>query len=95
VLLGVGGQGQDLIAGVEDLLSGFQDQVEGSKAGHLLGGAGVDVLDPGMSVRAAQNEGVQHPRTVDVVGVLGLAGGLGGPVQPLDLGADDSAFLRP
>ena len=54
---------------------------------------GVDALDLGVGIRAAQDEGVQHAGAVDVEAVLGLAGGLVGAVEARDLGADQAAFF--
>src|SRR5439155_283349 len=51
--------------------------------------------DGGAGVGAAQDAGVQQPGAVDVVAVPGAPGGLVGAVEARDLGADESALLRP
>src|SRR5262249_2848409 len=91
-------QGQGAAGGV-DLDDGAAeagaDGEEGLDAGHLQGGGGVQGLDLGPGAGAAEDGPVEEAGAVDGVAVLGLAGGLVGPVEALDLGADDTALLRP
>ena len=47
---------------------------DGADAGELLGGGGVYGYDVGVGVGAAEDGGVEHPRQLEVGGVVGLAG---------------------
>ena len=95
LLLGLGGEGQDFVAGEEEFLSLFFDDVDGADAGHLLGGGGVDRLDGGVGVRRAQDAGVQHADAVDVEAVFRLAGRFGGAVDAAMFFADEAALFGP
>ena len=75
----VGGQGR-LIGGPGDHAVGPGQIRAGhhrEDAGQGLGGAGVDGADARVGVRRAQDLAVGHARQAQVVGVEGLAGGLG------------------
>src|SRR5207253_11034330 len=87
--------GKDLVAGVEQLVTGLLDEVDRLEAGHFLGGAGVDVLDLGVRVGAAKDDGVQHTGAVDVEAVFGPAGGLFGAVEAVDARAEQAGFFGP
>src|SRR5262249_35561887 len=50
-------------------------------AGHAEGRAGVDALDPRVSIRAAQDDAVKHAGAVHVVRILRPAGGLDRTVE--------------
>ena len=63
--------------------------------GHLTGLGGVDGLDNGMGVRAAQESGVRHAGQLDVVNVLALSGDETGVFEPLNRLADVWHFTSP
>ena len=60
---------------------------------HRLGLAGVDGLDAGVCVRAAQHAGVEQARQADVCAVTGAASDLLRPVLADGPGADNVEFL--
>ena len=95
VLLGIGSQADDLVAGVKQLLAGSGNDVDRLDAGHLLGGGRVEGLDLGVSIGRAEDGGLEHAGAIDVIAIFGSAGRLVGAVEAIDLGADDTAFFGP
>src|SRR5260370_16750799 len=65
------------------------------ESGDLLGRGGVQALELGVCIRAAQDSRVQHTRAVDVITIFGASGRLLRPVEALDFGADQAAFFWP
>ena len=65
----------------------------GVDAGHGLGLAGVDALDAGVSVGAAEDLGVEHPRQADVGAILGAASNLVGAVVADGTAADNTVAV--
>src|SRR5439155_27389438 len=61
-------------------------------ASRLLASARVDADEGAAGVRGAQDLRVQHSRPIDVEAVFGAPGGLGWPVEALNLGADHAAI---
>src|SRR5262249_50048673 len=78
---------------VEDFVSHLDHRLYGADALHLFSFAGIDALDSGVGVRADDELGHEHARPVHVVGILGPAAGLFGPVQPVEALADQAALV--
>ena len=76
-------------------VAGDADDGDRLEAGRLPGGRGVDALDLGVGVGAAEDRAVQHPLAVDVVAVFRPAGGLGGAIEPLDSRAEQPSLFGP
>src|SRR5579875_3254752 len=95
MFLRISGEAKNLFAGPKQFLTDFFDRMNRFYTRHLFGRGGIETLDLGMGVRAAQQHGVQHALAIDVVAVFGLAGRLGGTVEALHFGADQSAFFWP
>ena len=86
-LLGVRGEGRDLIALIHHLLVGAfpaPDVVSRLDAGRVQRRRHVDGHDARVGMRRAVNPAVEHARPGDVVGVLGAARDLVRAVDPLD-----------
>ena len=95
LLLGDGGHGGNLLAGVHHLLAGFDGCQDRPHPRRLLRRRDVNAPGPRVRVRRAQNLAVNHSRARNVVGILRAPGGFQGPVNTAHSGAQQPRLLRP
>src|SRR6516162_3655579 len=90
--LGLGGYSGDFVPLPLYFFADVLNDPHRLHAGQGLSGREVDGLDRGVGIRAAQYLGEEHPRPIDVVGVLGATARLGGAINPADALADQSSL---